>query len=189
MPMRDDLAIRLASEGNEAAFRRLYDDNCERIYRLAFRYMRSQEDAMDVMQETFTKAFEHIRSFRIANDAGFSSWLSRICINCSIDQLRRRQREKMNLTIPLEHLATDPPAQNDPPDKRAELAETLRLITNAVAKLPPKQRIIFDLRHGQHQSIKEIADLMGCSESTVKTQLSRAVKRLRAPLAPLWREQ
>lgn len=187
--MREDAAIRLASEGNEAALRRLYDDNCERIYQLAYRYTRSQEDAMDVVQETFTKAFKRIRSFRTGNDAGFSSWLSRICINCSIDQLRRRQREKMNLTIPLEHLATDPAAQNDSPDKRAELAETLRLITNAVAKLPPKQRIIFDLRHGQHHSIKEIADLMGCSESTVKTQLSRAVKKLRAPLAPLWGEQ
>lgn len=187
--MREHIAIRLACEGDEGAFRRLYDDHCERIYRLAFRYMRSQEDAMDVMQETFIKAFRRIRSFRPADDFGFSSWLNRICVNCSIDQLRRRQSRKENLTIPLERLATDPPAQNDPPDKRSELAESLRLIAAAAMKLPPKQRIIFDLRHGQHLSIKEIADLMDCSESTVKTQLSRALKKLRAPLAPLWEEQ
>ena len=91
--MREDAAILLAKEGDEEAFRLLYDDNCERIYTLAYRYVRSPEDAKDVMQETFTRAFKRIRSFQVASDTSFSSWLNRICINCSIDQLRRRQRK------------------------------------------------------------------------------------------------
>lgn len=187
--MNEDVAILLAKEGNEDAFRRLYEHNCERVYWFAYRYVRSPEDAEDVMQETFTRAFKNIQSFQFADDTSFSSWLHRICINCSINQLRKRQRRKMYMTISLDDMKIDPTGEDDSPEAKVELNETLRLIRNAASKLSPKQRVVFDLRYGQHLSIKEIAELMRCSQNTVKTQLSRSVKKIKALLAPLWRER
>jgi RNA polymerase sigma-70 factor (ECF subfamily) len=187
--MENDVAILLAREGNEDAFRQLYDDHRERVFRMAYRYTRSVHDAEDVMQETFVKAFRRIGSFRFEEKTNFNSWLSSICINSAIDHLRRQKRRKMNATIPLEDLIDDPPAGDHSPETAAQNEEALRLLREAAAQLPPKQRIAFDLRYNGHRSIREIAGLMQCSENAVKTHLSRSVRKLRRMLAPLWRER
>jgi RNA polymerase sigma-70 factor (ECF subfamily) len=187
--MKDDVAILLAREGNEDAFRRLYNDNRERIYRIAYRYTRSVDDADDVMQETFIKAFKRIDSFSFRGESSFSTWLGSICINCSIDHLRKHKRRKMDATISLEDMTIDPVTNDESPEQAAEMEETIRLIHNAADQLTPKQRVIFDLRYSQHHSIREISELLNCSENSIKTHLSRSVQKLKTQLAPIWRER
>ncbi len=186
--MNEHTAILLAREGSEDAFHRLYEDNRERIYRLAYRYVRIPHDAEDIMQETFTKAFKRIDSFRFKNDVGFSTWLCSICINCAIDHLRRQKRRKMDVTMSLHDLDFALETGGESPHEAAEMDETYRIIRDAAGRLAPKQRIIFDLRYLQHHSIKEISQLMNCNENTVKTHLSRSVQKLKKLLEPLWRE-
>lgn len=187
--MNDDVAILLAREGNEDAFRRLYNDNRERIFRIAYRYTRSVDDAEDIMQETFVKAFKRIDSFSFRGDSSFSTWLGSICINCSIDHLRKHKRRKMDATISLEDMTIDPETTDESPDRAAEMEETVRLINDAANRLTPVQRVIFDLRYSQHHSIREIAEQLNCNENTVKTHLSRSTRKLRTMLDPIWRER
>jgi RNA polymerase sigma-70 factor (ECF subfamily) len=187
--MKDDVAILLAREGNEDAFRRLYDDHKERVFRIAYRYTRSVQDAEDVMQETFVKAFKKIGSFSFRNNADIGTWLTSICINCAIDHLRKQKRRKMNATIPIEDLIADPPAGGLSPEAAAENKETIRLVHDAAQQLTPKQRVAFDLRYNDHHTIREIAGLMNCSENAVKTHLWRSTQKLKGMLAPLWREK
>ena len=74
-------------------------------------------------------------------------------------------------------------------DDQTQLSQIIHYLQKAVKKLSPKQQVIFDLRHSQHKKIKEIAEIMKCSESNVKTQLFRSVARLKKELIPVWREQ
>jgi RNA polymerase sigma-70 factor (ECF subfamily) len=186
--MKDDVAISLAREGHEDAFRRLYDKHRERVYRIAYRYTRSVHDAEDVMQDTFVKAFKRIGKFHPQGDDSFASWLTSICINCAIDHLRWHSRRGMHEIVSLDNLPVDP-AAGESPHTAAELEETIRLVRQAASRLSPRQRIVFDLRYNDHLSIKEIAELMNCSENAVKTHLSRSVRKLRSWLGVVWRNR
>jgi RNA polymerase sigma-70 factor (ECF subfamily) len=95
MNPNDRLAVLLAKEGNESAFRELYENNYETIYRLAYRYSRSPEDAEDIMQDTFIKAFKSIKKFDFSISSNFSAWIYQIGLNCSLDYLRKRKRIKL----------------------------------------------------------------------------------------------
>jgi len=189
MNTNDNLVILLAKEENESAFREIYESNYEMINRLAYRYSKSQQDAEDIMQETFIKAFKGIKKFDFNISTNFSAWVYQIGIHCSIDYLRKRKRRKADQTDSLTDFHREPEAQDSSPEKSAIANQTILQMKNALNILSPKQRIIFDLRHLQHEAIKEISDRLQCSQSTVKKQLQRAVSKLRNQLEPLWREQ
>ncbi|MDH5384723.1 MAG: RNA polymerase sigma factor [Candidatus Aminicenantes bacterium] len=187
--MNSEMVILLAKEGNENAFRNLYESNYEMIYRLVYRYMKSPQDAEDVMQETFIKAFKNIQSFDFNINTNFSSWIYQIGVRCSIEHLRKRKSRKLDLTDSLSTLYKEPEAHDSSPEKSTIAALTIAQLKKALHVLSPKQRVIFDLRHMQHLAIKEIAAHIQCSESTVKKHLNRAVSKLRKKLEPLWGEQ
>jgi RNA polymerase sigma-70 factor (ECF subfamily) len=187
MTTKEEADILLAGEGDEDAFRRLYDSHRERIYRIGYRYTRSVHDAEDILQDTFVKAFRRIGTFHAEGDSSFESWLASICINCAIDHMRKRRRRKTEATVALHDTIAVPQANENSPLSAAEREEAIRLIRGAAEKLAPRQRVAFDLRYNDHLNIKEIARLMNCSENAVKTHLSRSVRKLRAWLAPLWR--
>jgi len=189
MNPNDKWIILLAQEGNENAFRELYDYHYEMIYRLAFRYSKSQQDAEDIMQETFIKAFQNIEKFDFDISTNFSAWIYQIGYRCSLDYLRKRKKKKTYQTDSLTDSFSEPEAQNSSPEKTAITNQLISQVKNALNILSPQQRIIFDLRHHQHRAIKEISDRLQCSQSTVKKQLQRAVSKLRNQLEPLWREQ
>jgi len=189
MNINDKLAVLLAKEGNESAFRELYESNYEMIYRLAYRYSRSPQDAEDIMQDTFIKAFKGIRKFDFSISTNFSAWVYQIGLNCSLDHLRKRKRRKADQTASLADIYREPEVQGSSPEKLAITNQTVFRVKNALNSLSPKQRVIFDLRHLQHQAIKEISERLQCSQSTVKEQLHRAVSKLRNQLEPLWREK
>ena len=189
MNTNDKWIILLAKEGDESAFRELYENNYEMIYRLAYRYSKSQEDAEDIMQETFIKAFKGIKKFDFNISANFSAWIYQIGYRCSMDYLRKRQKRKADQTESLTDIHSEPEARDSSPEKSAIANQTIFQVKNALNILSPKQRIIFDLRHLQHRALKEISDILECSQSTVKKQLQRAVSKLRNQLEPLWREE
>jgi RNA polymerase sigma-70 factor (ECF subfamily) len=187
--MEETTVIHRAREGEQSAFHRLYRANNERIYRLAYRYTRSQTDAEDLMQETFVKAFRQIQKFTGDSETSFASWLSRICVNASIDFLRKQKQRHAADTLSLDDVVIDPVDHGESPERMAEKAETMRLILSAAGELSAKQRVVFDLRYAQHHTISEIAGLLECSENAVKTHLSRSVKKLKTRLTPLWSEK
>jgi len=187
--MNEEVILLQAKEGHEDAFRKIYKNHRERIYRLAYRYTRSIQDAEDIMQETFIKAFKSIQMFKNFNNSSFTAWLNRICINCAINYLRKMKRRKMNQVYSLSEMVIEPESQDVSPETSAQTEQILRLIQRAIQKLSPKQRIIFDMRYAQHWNIKEIAQTMDCSESNIKTQLFRSVAKLRKQLGPLWEER
>ena len=92
--MDENALVQLAREGSQEAFRNLFDANKQKVFALAFRYSRNREDAEDILQETFIKAFHSLDKFNAHKGNSFSSWLFRISINSSIDLLRKNK--KMN---------------------------------------------------------------------------------------------
>ncbi|MDH4272197.1 MAG: sigma-70 family RNA polymerase sigma factor [Candidatus Aminicenantes bacterium] len=186
--MSEDVTILLAKEGNKDAFRRLYDGHRERVFRLAFRYTRSAEDAEDVMQETFIKAFRGLKTFAFVGDSSLSSWISKICIHSAIEHLRKTRRRPGENVISLSDLTQEPQSAAPAPDRSVVGVRTVAWLHDALHRLSPAQQVIFDLRYQQHLDIKEIAAKMGCSESNIKTQLARSVDKLRKQLEPVWGE-
>lgn len=183
--MNEDMTILLAKQGSEKAFRRLYDDHKERIYRLAYRYTRTMEDAEDIMQETFIRGFKKIHTFRHSSGDAFTAWLNRICINLAINHYRKMKRSKREQTVSISEMVSEPESKMNSPETTVQIKDHLDYLHRAVEKLTPKQRIIFDLRFSQHREIREIAGLMTCSESNIKTQLWRSVAKLRKQLKPI----
>lgn len=189
MNTTDKLAIVLAQQGHESAFRELYENYYEMVYRLAYRYSESQQDAEDIMQDTFIKAFKAIKKFDFSISSNFSAWIYQIGLNCSMDYLRKRKRRKADLTDSLADMFNEPRARDVSPEKSVIANQAVSQLKNALHVLSPKQRIIFDLRHLQQKTLKEISEQLDCNKSTVLKQLQRAVLKLRNQLEPLWREQ
>ena len=88
----DKLLILLAKQGNESAFRELYENHYEMIYRLSYRYVKNRSDAEDILQETFIKAFKAIQKFDFSISSNFSAWIYQICVRCSYDFHRKRKK-------------------------------------------------------------------------------------------------
>jgi len=186
--MTDETTVLLAKEGQREAFRALYDRNREYVYRLAIRYVRSPQDAEDVMQETFIKAFKGIGRFDFRVGSSFAAWLATICVHCAIEHLRRNRRRSAEGLMSLNDLPQEPASADPSPERAAIARRSLSDVERAYRQLSPGQQVIFDLRHRQHLEIKEIAAQMGCSKSNVKTQLGRSVAKLRKFLDPIWGE-
>ena len=184
--MPSEIDIVLAKEGNKEAFRRLYEEHRERVFRTACRYTESRQDAEDILQETFIKAFSRIRTFDFRSSSNFSSWLAAICVNTALDDLRRRIRRMDSRHVSLADLPAEIPAGEPSPEATAARRLAVERIRETLHILAPAQRAIFDMRFTEHLDIKEIAAAMGCSESNVKTQIARALAKLRKTLKPEW---
>lgn len=176
--MEETLLVQAAQAGNHSALRHLFEQNRQRIFALAYQYAKNREDAEDILQETFIKAFRRIGTFRVQEDTSFTSWLFRVGINCSIDYLRRHKARRSELG---EEALTSLPATSRGSDPQREQAqrELRRRIDRSLAGLSPRQRMIFVLKHDQQFSIREIADQLQCTEGSVKTHLFRAVAAIK----------
>jgi len=176
--MDETVLIQAAQAGNRAAFRALYDLNSARIYALAYHYVKNQEDAEDILQDTFIKAFRKIATFRVGAETNFSSWLFRVGINCSIDHLRRNKSRPAALGLEALESVPSKASDSDPALEHAR-GEFREHIERCLCGLSPRQRMIFLLKHEQQLSIREIAVELHCTEGSVKTHLFRAVTALR----------
>ncbi len=153
------------------------------IYALAYRVIGREEDARDVCQETFLRAFRAIRGFK--GQAKFSSWLYRIALNLCRDWMRRERRAP--LVQPPEgldpmDLAAEQPANDEPIDETVARREMTSAVANAMAALTDDQRAAIILKEYHGLTFQEIADLLGCPLSTVKTRLYQGLTVLRREL-------
>lgn len=176
--MTEQMLVATAKEGCPRALEQIYLRNHNRIFHLALRYVRSREDAEDVAQDTFLKAFDRIRTFEADFGAGFEAWINRICIHCAIDYLRARKRHGQALTS-LDALPQDPPSPTPSPEQITLDQGVSHLVQSAVTKLPSRQQVIFSLRYREHLKIRQIAVRLDCSEGNVRSHLFRTTVRLR----------
>jgi RNA polymerase sigma-70 factor (ECF subfamily) len=183
--MNEDSVIKSAQEGNREALKFLYEENKKKIFSLAYQYTRNAEDAEDILQDTFIKAYRSLHRFDIQDGNSFSPWLCRIGINCSIDYLRRnkKRKEKDFAVNNIENITSSNADSN--PENTSVQKEIREKIDQTLNKLSGQQRIIFILKHYQQLTTKEIAEYLDCSEGSVKRQLFRAVSAMKVHLKGL----
>ena len=194
MPSSDESAlIGEARSGSAAAFEELVRRYDRSVLRLAFSIVRSEEDARDIYQEAFLRAFRSIPRFR--NECAFKTWLFRIVTNLCLDHARRdgaRPREPLRPHPGSEddgrQGAAGLPADTRPgadPERVAASAEMRRRIGEALVALPARERLVFELRHDHGMRLAAVADILETSEETVRNCLYRAHQRLREALGDL----
>ncbi len=186
--MKETEIVQLAQQGDTHAFRQLFEDYKRRVFTLAFQYTKNKEDAEDILQETFIKAFHSLDKFKAQDDTNFSSWLYRIGINTSIDHLRKNKMKKDN-TIDSDQLPNISSVDGfSHPEHAARIKEIRTKLDVTLNKLPKGQRMVFILRHYQQLPVKEIAEYMKCSEGSVKKQLFRAFQMIKKHFKSLFQE-
>jgi RNA polymerase sigma-70 factor (ECF subfamily) len=166
------------------AFKELMTKYGARVFRIAIRITRNHEDAEEVSQDAFARAFLHIDTFR--GDSGFYTWLVRIAINQSLMKLRKRRGRELEFdgrsTIedgPLwAGVADDTPT----PEQRYSQEELHRLLASAIAELPMSSREVLHLRDVEEHSTEETARMLGLSVAAVKSRTRRGRNRLREEL-------
>jgi RNA polymerase sigma-70 factor (ECF subfamily) len=180
-PSDGELMVALAS-GDREALSVLMERHYRRIYRVALSYLRDPDDALEVVQETFVKAFQNASRWDARAEVG--SWLTRIGINQAIDRYRRTKRRRQT-EGPLDDGGDHDARWSDAapsPEREAMGRETGDRIARALRVLPERQRAIVVLRHYDEMSLDEIAVTLGVSLGTVKSSLHRALLRLRERL-------
>lgn len=168
--------------GDRAEFARFVEAYSGIVYRLALKILNNPQDAEDVLQETFIKAFRHLADFD--GRSKLSTWLYRIATNEALMVLRRRKINPLSIDEP------DDSAQEEQepmqiidwcclPEGEMMSTEARKYMDSAIDKLPYSLRVVFLLREIEGLSTKETADVLNLSETAVKTRLSRARLRLR----------
>jgi RNA polymerase sigma-70 factor (ECF subfamily) len=184
MPITDTTAVALAREGDSDAFRGLVERHSRAVYRLAHRMTGNPQDAEDVVQETFLKAYRQLGRFE--SRANFGTWLHRIAVNCSIDLIRgRKHQETGHDAADLDTLDASDDQRVDPSPERLMLStEVQQKVSRAMEGLTPMERAAFVLRHFEGQSIDEISRALGLKANAAKHSIFRAVRKMRLALEP-----
>jgi RNA polymerase sigma-70 factor, ECF subfamily len=184
--------VERAQSGNQAAFEELVHKYDRDVLRLALNLTRRTEDARDVYQEAFLKAYKNLHRFRF--ECSFYTWLYRIVTNVCLDQMRRRNSRP-------EDQAPELPSENEAPhdffDRQRETRpgsdperhvfgrEIGKKIAAAMGRLSPRERVIFEMKHHQGLKLRAIGEMLGTTEETVKNSLFRATRKLRVQLEGL----
>jgi RNA polymerase sigma-70 factor (ECF subfamily) len=186
-PSDRDLVLQ-ARGGDHQAFRALVERYQRKIAALALGVLRSREDAVDVVQETFVKAYENLERFK--GDSTFYTWLYRIAMNLCVDHQRREARQGL-VSIPLDDRGDAPPLpppqgpRTDEPFERAHDAEIASRVRTAIDELTPDHRAVILLREVEGLSYAEISEVLDCPKGTVMSRLHYARRQLQARLRDL----
>jgi RNA polymerase sigma-70 factor (ECF subfamily) len=179
--------IRRAQAQDLDAFCELSERYARRIHLLAFHYCHNAQDAEDLSQEVWLKAYQALRSFR--SESSFYTWLRRITINAFLNHRRSSLFRRNGQTTAVQLLQLDSENNETPLESRAASPENIynkllfENVVEALAELTPSQRLAFLLRHYEGMTYEEIANAMNCSTGTVKKGVSRAIVKLRARLS------
>jgi RNA polymerase sigma-70 factor (ECF subfamily) len=182
-----------AKNGDSAAFESLCKQSAKMVFRVARRMMRNNEDAEDVLQESFQQAFIHLKNFN--GDSRFSTWLSRIAINAALMKLRKKQHLwDVSLDESNENEQSSPRLdvedQGLNPEQLYAQMERQRILSEAMNELTPGMRKAIELRELDERSGEETARIMGISVSAVKARVFHGRKKLRERLkhyvGPRW---
>lgn len=181
--------VRKAQAGDRLAFEELVRRYDRDVLRLALNLVHRPEDARDVYQEGFLRAYRNLHRFRF--ECSFYTWLYRIVTNVALDHLRRRtSHREEQAPAPQEAEGIAPDFFDRQPELRASAnpeksllgQEVGRHIELAMKRLSPRERMVFEMKHYQGLRLRAIGDLLGTSEETVKNSLFRATRKLRESL-------
>src|SRR5271154_6359708 len=181
-----------AREGDSAAFTELVNHYERKIYRLAKHITQNDEDAEDVLQETFLKAYEHIGDFQ--GQSKFYTWIVRIGVNESLMKLRKRKSDR---TVPLDEpvdtgedtVTREIAVWEENPEQKYSREELRQILDEAVEGLRPAFRTVFVLRDIEELSTEETAEALGISVPAVKSRLLRARLQLREKLTRFFKRK
>jgi RNA polymerase sigma-70 factor (ECF subfamily) len=188
----EEFSLDALRAGDRAEFARLVETYHELIYRLAIKMLNNPQDAEDVLQETFIKAYRHLKEFD--GRSSLATWLYRIATNEALMQLRRKKPVLVSVD---ETIETDK-GEQEPlqimdwcciPEDELMSAEARLHLDRAIDALPPSLRVVFVLRDIQGLSTRETGEVLNLSETAVKTRLSRARLRLREDLSSYYSEK
>ncbi len=182
----ETIALAEARAGNREAFRTLVERHSRAVFRVAYRITGNEQDAEDVVQDAFLKAYTELPRFE--QRAGFGTWVHRIAANCAIDLVRRRPRRVVEgdadaETPLLARLASPAPG----PEREAAGRQMRSRIDQALAGLTPLERAAFTLRHLEQRSVDEISAALGQHPAATRHSIFRAVAKMRRALGPLVR--
>lgn len=172
-----------ARQGDSEAFCTLVERHSRRAFQLAYRITGNEQDAEDVVQESFIRAYRQLGRFEAR--AHFATWLHRIVANCSVDLIRSRRARYDHASTDDLPLTAQPEAEAPGPERLAASAQIQRNVAAAMSELSPLERAAFTLRHYEGRSIAEIGRTLGLGTSATKHSVFRAVRKLRAALEPL----
>jgi RNA polymerase sigma-70 factor (ECF subfamily) len=184
VPGDDAELIRLCLEGDQSAFDALVSRHHRGVYNMVYRMLGNAEDALDLTQETFLRAYTRLNTFQLGRS--FVAWIRRIAANLCIDHIRQRGKPMASLD---EQAAAGLEQADHRPDgspaQRLEMAEDSRRVLEAVQKLPAKQRLVLVMRHIEGMSLEEIAAALRWPLGTVKVTLFRGRRAVREMVGEL----
>jgi RNA polymerase sigma-70 factor (ECF subfamily) len=179
---KDDELVQRAQQDDERAFGELVGRYEAKVYSLALRMVRNPEDAEDVLQDTFLRAFRGIKSFK--GNSTFSTWIYRIAANSALMRLRKKQLPTVSIEDASERETPINITDWRPgPVEQLLSRETLRAMEDAIESLPPEFRQVFVLRDVEELSNAEVAEILDLSVAAVKSRLHRARLKVRDRLA------
>ncbi|HVZ18451.1 MAG TPA: RNA polymerase sigma factor [Terriglobales bacterium] len=187
----DTNLIREAQNGNHRAFEELIRQYDQQVLRLALHLTGSPDDAQDIYQEAFLKAYKSVGNFRF--ECSFYTWIYRIVTNLCLDHLRKKQVRKEESPVVsdsngeefslLDTVSDDRAAHN--PEKDLMRRELGRKIGKALSRLTERERMVFELKHYQGLKLRTIGEMLSTTEETAKNTLFRATQKLRSSLAEM----
>lgn len=188
--MTDDLElVNRAQKGDSAAFEQLVMKYDRHVLNIAYGYRNNQDDADDIYQEVFLRVYKGLKNFQARSK--FSTWLYRITVNVCIELKRKekvREHESLDNEVGDDENTFSYAATIDSgisTDKETLENETNEIIKAEVEKLPQQLKIAFTLKYYQGLKIKEISNMMNCTEGTIKSYLFTASRKLRTKLKPI----
>jgi RNA polymerase sigma-70 factor (ECF subfamily) len=190
MEVTDAAVVAQVLAGDRDAFRVLVERHSRSIFRVVYRMTGNQQDAEELVQETFLRAYKSLARFELR--ASFTTWLYRIAINRTLDFLNARKTQ-MN-SKEMYQISDNPdaeegnqvqlPAAGPGPDRLLLSAEMKRKIAGAMGLLTPAERVAFTMRHMEGRSIEEISQALNLKVNAAKNSVFRAVQKLRQQLEP-----
>jgi RNA polymerase sigma-70 factor (ECF subfamily) len=193
-PMNEPVAVSIEAlrQGDRQAFTEMVQTYSPQVYRLGLRMLGNQQEAEDVLQETFLNAFRALPGFE--GRSSLSTWLYRIAANQALMKLRRKNPALVSIDEPLsDESSAELPRQLEDwcclPEEDFMTAEAQEQLDLAIDKLSPALRAVFALRDLHGMSIADTAEVLGISESAVKTRLLRARLQLRESLSQYFGER
>jgi RNA polymerase sigma-70 factor (ECF subfamily) len=186
MELTDAVFVTKARTGDTDAYRVLVERHSRALFRLAFRMTGNEQDAEDVVQESFLRAYRQLGKFD--ERASFGTWLYRIATNYSLDLVRSRKRRNANLA-PNDPEMDDPmmslPSSDPTPERMTLSGEVRERVAEAMKDLSATERTAFILRHFEGMCIEEVSRVLECQPGAAKHSVFRAVQKLRRALEPL----
>lgn len=188
----ENFSLDALQSGDRAEFARVVEAYYEMVYRLAVKMLNDPQDAEDVLQETFLKAYRHLSGFD--GRSSISTWLYRIATNEALMLLRRKRVDAVSIDEPQEQET----GEQEPleivdwccmPEEELMSAESVAHLDEAIGRLPTSLRVVFVLRDIQGLSTREVGEVLNLSETAVKTRLSRARLKLREDLTVYYSER